>query len=73
LHQFIEVARKTIAYGHSHGKLPDDPLSLPMDVGMDTHDFRPWHVDEIQAVMKTKADAREQQSQQRPFRVERGE
>jgi calcineurin-like phosphoesterase family protein len=60
-------------YGHSHGNLPDDLLSLSMDVGVDTHDFRPWHVDEIQAVMKTKADAREQQSQQRPFRVERGE
>ena len=70
MHQFIEVARKTIAYGHGHGKLPDDPLSLSMDVGADTHDFRPWHVDEIEAVMKTKADAREQQS---PFRVERGE
>ena len=70
MHQFIEVARKTIAYGHSHGKLPGDPLSLPMDVGVDTHDFRPWHVDEIEAVMKTMADAREQQS---PFRVERGE
>jgi len=73
LHQLIEVARKTIAYGHSHGKLPDDPLSLPMDVGMDTHDFRPWHVDEIQAVMKIKVDAGERRAQDGAFRVERDE
>jgi len=38
--------------------LPEDLLSLSMDVGVDTHDFRPWHFDEIQAVMKAKADAR---------------
>jgi hypothetical protein len=29
-----------------------------MDVGVDSHDFRPWHFDEIQAVMKIKADAK---------------
>jgi RHS repeat-associated protein len=46
-------------YGHSHGNLPDDPLALSMDVGVDSHDFRPWHFDEIQAVMKGKADARQ--------------
>jgi calcineurin-like phosphoesterase family protein len=45
-------------YGHSHGNLPDDPLSLSMDVGVDSHDFRPWHFDEIQAVMKVKAEAK---------------
>ena len=73
MHQFIEVARKTIAYGHSLGKLPHDPLSLPMDVGMDTHDFRLWHVDEIRAVMKIKADAGEQRAQDAAFRVERDE
>jgi hypothetical protein len=38
--------------------LPGDPLSLSMDVGVDSHDFRPWHFDEIQAIMKLKADAR---------------
>jgi hypothetical protein len=26
---------------------------------VDTHDFRPWHFDEIATVMKTKAAARE--------------
>jgi hypothetical protein len=29
-----------------------------MDVGVDSHDFRPWHFDEIQAVMKVKAEAK---------------
>jgi calcineurin-like phosphoesterase family protein len=47
-------------YGHSHGNLPDDPLALSMDVGVDSHDFRPWHFDEIQTVMKAKADARQE-------------
>jgi calcineurin-like phosphoesterase family protein len=46
-------------YGHSHGNLPDEPLSLSLDVGVDTHDFRPWHFDEIESVMKRKAAARE--------------
>lgn len=45
-------------YGHSHGNLPDDPLSLSMDVGVDSHDFKPWHFDEIQTIMKTKAEAK---------------
>jgi calcineurin-like phosphoesterase family protein len=47
-------------YGHSHNNLPDEPLALSMDVGVDTHDFRPWHFDEVQAVMQAKAIAREQ-------------
>ena len=42
-------------YGHSHGKLPAPDTSLSMDVGVDTHDFRPWHFDEIQERMKAKA------------------
>lgn len=46
-------------YGHSHGNLPDEPLSFSLDVGVDTHDFRPWHFDEIRSTMKAKADARE--------------
>jgi hypothetical protein len=29
-----------------------------MDVGVDSHDFRSWHFDEIQAVMKVKAEAK---------------
>jgi len=29
-----------------------------MDAGVDSHDFRPWHFDEIQAVMRVKAEAK---------------
>ena len=42
-------------YGHSHGRLPDDPLALSIYVGIDTHHFRPWHFDEIKERMKAKA------------------
>jgi calcineurin-like phosphoesterase family protein len=56
-------------YGHSHGNLPDDPLSLSMDVGVDTHDFRPWHFDEIQAIMKVKTTAKEQSPETRVISV----
>jgi len=44
-------------YGHSHGKLPALDRSLSMDVGVDTHDFRPWHFDEISEQMASKAQA----------------
>jgi calcineurin-like phosphoesterase family protein len=42
-------------YGHSHGRLPDDPAALSMDVGVDTHEFRPWNFDEIKERMEEKA------------------
>lgn len=41
-------------YGHSHGTLPDDLFSRSMDVGVDTHNFYPYHLDEIAAVMAKK-------------------
>jgi calcineurin-like phosphoesterase family protein len=44
-------------YGHSHGRLPETPNSLSLDVGVDTHDFRPWHYDEIADIMMKKAQA----------------
>ena len=28
-----------------------------MDVGVDTHDFRPWHYDEVAGVMEKKSEA----------------
>jgi calcineurin-like phosphoesterase family protein len=49
-------------YGHSHGRLPEAPNSLSMDVGVDTHNFRPWHRDEIADIMTKKAEARESNS-----------
>jgi calcineurin-like phosphoesterase family protein len=45
-------------YGHSHGELPEAPTSLSMDVGVDTHDFRPWHFDEINLLMTEQVKAR---------------
>lgn len=35
-------------YGHSHGTLPDGG-TRSMDVGVDTHKYRPWSLDEIVA------------------------
>jgi len=46
-------------YGHSHGRLPEAPNALSMDVGVDTHNFRPWHYDEIADIMRKKAITRE--------------
>ena len=45
-------------YGHSHGKLKDDQVSLSMDVGVDAHQFLPWHFDEIKAAMEDKEACR---------------
>jgi calcineurin-like phosphoesterase family protein len=42
-------------YGHSHGRLPTLNNSLSMDVGVDTHDFGPWHFDEVRDRMTAKA------------------
>ena len=44
-------------YGHSHGKLRDEPGSLSFDIGVDAHDFQPWNFDEIGTVMETKRRA----------------
>lgn len=50
-------------YGHSHGNLPDDGQSVSLDVGVDTHDFRPWHFDELQTVMQMRAASRDKAMQ----------
>lgn len=34
-------------YGHSHGTLPDDPNSRSMDVGVDSNNYTPLHLDEV--------------------------
>ena len=52
-------------YGHSHGKLPEDPASLSMDVGVDTRGFEPWHFDEIKTRMEQKRGSRDSQAEPR--------
>jgi calcineurin-like phosphoesterase family protein len=42
-------------YGHSHGRLPNLNASPSMDVGVDTHDSRPWHFDQIRDRMKERS------------------
>lgn len=41
-------------YGHSHGKLPDDPTSLSFDVGVDCHDMQLISFGMVQKIMKQK-------------------
>lgn len=41
-------------YGHSHGRLTDDPNSYSFDTGVDAHEFRPWSFDEIKERMSRK-------------------
>lgn len=41
-------------YGHSHGTLPDDPNSLSLDVGVDSWDFRPVSMEQIEGRMSQK-------------------
>ena len=43
-------------YGHSHGKLPESEILPSMDVGVDTHEFSPWHFDEINVRMTQKIE-----------------
>jgi len=38
-------------FGHSHGKLPSHGKSF--DVGVDSHDFYPWSLDEVEQKMET--------------------
>jgi hypothetical protein len=48
-------------YGHSHGRLPDEPAALSIYVGIDTHDYRRWHFDQIRSRMDQKTKKREAQ------------
>jgi calcineurin-like phosphoesterase family protein len=41
-----------LLYGHSHGSLP--PQGLSMDVGVDTHNYRPYSFVELKAEMATR-------------------
>lgn len=44
-------------YGHSHGSLPDRG-NRSMDVGVDTNNLYPYHLDEIISIMKNRPDLR---------------
>lgn len=46
-------------YGHSHGKLPDDPMSLNMDVGVDCHGYTPISFEKIRVLMNVKIKNKE--------------
>lgn len=39
-------------FGHSHGKLPDDPSLASMDVGVDTNAFSPYAFEDVVAKLK---------------------
>jgi calcineurin-like phosphoesterase family protein len=41
-------------FGHSHCSLPDDPTKLRLDVGLEGHNYQPWHFDEIKEFMASK-------------------
>lgn len=41
-------------FGHVHGRLNHDPQGFSLDVGADSHDFRPWSVAEIDAIMASR-------------------
>ena len=46
------------AFAHSHGTLPDDPLSLSLDVGVDCWNYYPINVVQIFNKMKEKEENR---------------
>lgn len=59
-------------YGHSHGRLPDIATSLSMDVGVDTHDFRPWHFDEVSSQMAVRTEVGRQRNRSDTLEEGRG-
>ncbi|WP_088348277.1 MULTISPECIES: metallophosphoesterase family protein [Rhodomicrobium] len=41
-------------FGHVHGRLDSEPLGYSLDVGVDSHDFRPWSFGEIAELFATR-------------------
>ena len=41
-------------FGHEHGKLPDDPYSLSIDVGVDAHKYTPISFEQVKELMEEK-------------------
>lgn len=47
---WLDVGRGSwMLHGHCHGNLKEDLEMARMDIGVDTHDFRPWSFEEISA------------------------
>jgi calcineurin-like phosphoesterase family protein len=38
-------------YGHSHGHMPDDPMLLAIDVGVDCHNYAPISYTDVKNIM----------------------
>jgi len=43
-------------YGHSHGNLPEASNALSFDVGVDCHDYKPIHLDDVLSYCIKKRD-----------------
>jgi calcineurin-like phosphoesterase family protein len=43
-------------FGHVHGRLNHEPHGFSLDVGADSHDFRPWNLDEIGRLFETRGN-----------------
>jgi calcineurin-like phosphoesterase family protein len=43
-------------FGHVHSRLNHAPHGFSLDVGVDSHDFRPWSVEEIADVMAARTN-----------------
>jgi calcineurin-like phosphoesterase family protein len=41
-------------FGHVHGRLNHEPHGYSLDIGVDSHDFRPWRLDEIEHLFRTR-------------------
>jgi calcineurin-like phosphoesterase family protein len=54
-------------YGHSHGKL--EGKGKQFDVGVDTHNFKPYSFEEVKAIMETKDDNEDYLIEERVFNV----
>jgi calcineurin-like phosphoesterase family protein len=43
-------------FGHTHGRFDQQPCGYSLDVGADSHDFRPWSMTEIAEVFATRTN-----------------
>ena len=41
-------------FGHLHGRLDHEPLGYSLDVGVDSNEYRPWALEEIEALFATR-------------------